>query len=463
MTQHEPSKWRGVLVTLAVGTVLTFLLFETVFRVAGLFLTRESFEEGDQITVLCEGDSFTFGIGGRSFPDQTEALMDERADGDRFTFVNAGIPGLNTALLADRVPADLDKYQPDVLIVLAGENNSWNSVRMSGTSGASFLEQVDSLLLHSRVYKFLKVATIGWSSRRFHEAARQADDVELAALHLIDSHEDIGLPSGKPPAFEHQGPLLRLRDLQEGGDYELCVAEAEALLEAHPELLAYRVSLTACLTRLGRVTEAVVLLADVPEDTPKTQELHEIFYQLGFALVRDDRWEEGVEAWIKGLEKFPTSQRMFQVVAREYTEHGQLWRALELAEEIPEVRDNVLFQYLERIGAEHEGAEVDKLISRSMKDDMVRLVEAAHARGVKVILSSYPYFSHSEVEEAAEETGATYIDFRPLFAERFERREDYISSDNCHCNTAGYGLMAEVFAAEVDRILALELGLADAG
>jgi hypothetical protein len=65
MTQHEPSKWRGVLVTLAVGTVLTFLLFETVFRVAGLFLTRESFEEGDQITVLCEGDSFTFGIGGR--------------------------------------------------------------------------------------------------------------------------------------------------------------------------------------------------------------------------------------------------------------------------------------------------------------------------------------------------------------------------------------------------------------
>lgn len=459
MDEAPTSGFRATLVALAIGTILTFVLFEVGFRVAGLVLTRESFDDGDQITVLCEGDSFTYGIGGRSFPDQTEAILDEVVGSDRFAFVNAGIPGLNTALLADKVPKDLVKYDPDVLIVLAGENNSWNSVRLTGTSGASITEQIDSVLLHSRVYKFLKVATIGWSNRRFHEAARQADDVELAALHLIDSHEDIGLPSGKPPAFEHQGPLIRLRDLQEGGEYELCVAEAEELLAANPKLLAYRVSLTACLTRLGRVGEAVVLLADVPEDTPRTQELHEIYYQLGFALVRDERWEEGVEAWIKGLEMFPTSQRMFQVIAREYTVHGQLWRALRLAEDIPEVRDNVLFQYLERIGAEHEGGEVDKLISASMKADMVRLIEAAQARGVKVILASYPYFSHHEVEEAAEETGATYVDFRPLFAERFESREDYISADNCHCNTAGYGLMAEIFASEVDRLLELDLGL----
>lgn len=435
---------------------------EVGLRVAGLAM-RPGISTGGEVTILCEGDSFTYGIGGLSFPNQLEDVINEAAGRKLVNAVNAGIPGLNTALLADQLDANLREHKPALVIVLAGENNSWNSVRMADPERQLPLRaRVDAVLLNSRLYKFLKVAVIGWSSPRFHEAI-QLDEVERTALHLIDSAEDIGLGIRElPPADETQGDLFvleQLRQMEQRGAYDDCVALSSERLEQSPEVLAYRLNLAGCYMRLGQLAEAVELLTQIPADAAPTRELMESYFQLGFAFQRSDQFSEAVDAWFEGLSRFPASTRTFQALAHLHIERGQLWQVLDRAREIEGIEENPLFTYLNRLYDEHDGGDIKRLISQNMKADVRRIVRTAHAHGAEVILASYPYHSMSEIEAVAEELGVTYIDFRPAFNARFERREDYLSADNCHCNDAGYRLMAEVFAYEADTMLGLGVGL----
>ena len=54
-------------------------------------LRREGPRTG--LTVLCEGDSFTWGVGGRSYPEQLQEVLRERLKTADVEVVNAGVPG----------------------------------------------------------------------------------------------------------------------------------------------------------------------------------------------------------------------------------------------------------------------------------------------------------------------------------------------------------------------------------
>lgn len=80
------------------------------------------------VTILCVGDSHTFGAplpAEESYPAQLQALLDAQEPG-RFRVVNLGVPGMNSAMMASRLDANLAKYRPDLLILWAGANNIWN-------------------------------------------------------------------------------------------------------------------------------------------------------------------------------------------------------------------------------------------------------------------------------------------------------------------------------------------------
>ena len=122
------------------GTLIVFCLFEAFFRIAGVFAlgwihTKEASAKKGSYTILCEGDSFTFGVGGVDFPSQLQQLLTVRHGEGTFRTVNKGIPGMNTALLADQLESHIMEYDPDVVIVTTGENNMWNSIRMGPAGG----------------------------------------------------------------------------------------------------------------------------------------------------------------------------------------------------------------------------------------------------------------------------------------------------------------------------------------
>ncbi len=212
MVQIAGNVARERLLALTVGVALTFGLAEVGLRLLGPMFAVQRTEGEAKYTLLCEGDSFTYGIGGNAYPDQLQQLMNERHGEGTVKAVNTGIPGLNSALLADDLEAHLIEHKPDAVLVIVGENNSWNSIRLDDSGGApSAWMRVDAMLLSSRVYKLVRVAASGWYYGTFHEARGvdhgfEGDDLELqrAANHLTDTREVIGYPE------KEQAPRLPL-------------------------------------------------------------------------------------------------------------------------------------------------------------------------------------------------------------------------------------------------------------
>jgi len=80
-------------------------------------------------TVLCLGDSFTYGAGAppeASYPRQLEEILKTRFPDRSIRVVNFGEMGQNTAQLLQRLPGALDEIRPDAVIFLSGVANFWN-------------------------------------------------------------------------------------------------------------------------------------------------------------------------------------------------------------------------------------------------------------------------------------------------------------------------------------------------
>lgn len=87
----------------------------------------------DASTILCVGDSYTFGVYYRpeeSYPGRLEQILragDSSADGAaRWLCENGGVPAQNLAQVAAKLPAQLARLKPKAVVVLGGFNDRWN-------------------------------------------------------------------------------------------------------------------------------------------------------------------------------------------------------------------------------------------------------------------------------------------------------------------------------------------------
>lgn len=122
----------SVIATLAATELGLRLLFRG--DVERVLATRRRQVAPDAAGVLCIGDSYTFGLYYRpeeAYPGRLELLLNAGTEagsgGHRRWFVeNSGIPAQNSAQMAARLPEQLDRLKPKVVVVLAGFNDRWN-------------------------------------------------------------------------------------------------------------------------------------------------------------------------------------------------------------------------------------------------------------------------------------------------------------------------------------------------
>lgn len=152
----------SVLGKILFSTLLTLLLLEVVFRFAGwAILSRmDSGGERGEIKILCLGDSFTYGVGAKrenSYPMQLQRIL-EKKDGCSAKVINRGIPGMNTSLIRENLEENLLKFNPDIVIVMAGVNNSWNQAGVSGITGERNLtDYIKEVIYRLKTYKLARL------------------------------------------------------------------------------------------------------------------------------------------------------------------------------------------------------------------------------------------------------------------------------------------------------------------
>jgi lysophospholipase L1-like esterase len=154
---------RGLLRVLRGGLIIVvaaLLSVEIALQAASLLMPDRSTprRSGARFTILCVGDSHTYGAGVRpaeAYPDHLERLLDEQAPG-RYSVVNVGVPGMNTAQVLDRLPDQVRQYRPDMILAWVGINNSSNRARARVAPGG-FLAWLDWLAGHLRTYRLARV------------------------------------------------------------------------------------------------------------------------------------------------------------------------------------------------------------------------------------------------------------------------------------------------------------------
>ncbi|MHC5210051.1 MAG: SGNH/GDSL hydrolase family protein [Planctomycetota bacterium] len=154
-------KPRGRLGRRLVLVVVLLGLLEGALQLAAP-IVRGAMDRGDvapspdaSLTVLCVGDSNTFGLNvprHYSYPGRLRALLEARFRAP-VTVHNRGVPGQNGAQVAASIERDLLETDPDIVLILVGINDTWNRDAEDGGS--------DSWLGRLKLVRLVRVLVAG--------------------------------------------------------------------------------------------------------------------------------------------------------------------------------------------------------------------------------------------------------------------------------------------------------------
>ncbi len=276
----------GVLRALAgaAGVVLlAALLAEGLLRVASLAARDRGgqWRPDAAVRVLCVGDSHTYGLDvaeDESYPAQLQALLDARAPG-HYSVVNLGIPGLSSTQLRERLPVDVSRYAPDLVLVWVGSNNAWS--RQPAPADAPWRARLAGLSQHSRLLRLLRV---WWHDRGLeravaetrHDGSHQRSAVDLRVegrqdwtfQHggIVETHRNERAPARADDAMQERAH----RDYRAIASY-LRAAGVPAVLIRYPLEAGPYARANRAMERAGSelgipVVDSPAALARIPED-----------------------------------------------------------------------------------------------------------------------------------------------------------------------------------------------------
>ncbi len=155
-----------------IAFLATLLVIEVVLQLASLvarpLLMRRSSGDAsaDAITILCVGDSHTYGAplpDEESYPSQLQVLLDERYPEWEFNVVNLGFPGVNSAFVANRLESQIKQIRPHLVMVSAGSNNIWNTIETEVWETDTTWDAAKRMLLRVKLFR---LAAVTWSTQR---------------------------------------------------------------------------------------------------------------------------------------------------------------------------------------------------------------------------------------------------------------------------------------------------------
>ncbi|MFH0877630.1 MAG: GDSL-type esterase/lipase family protein [Candidatus Omnitrophota bacterium] len=127
----------------------------------------------NDLLILCLGDSHTWGLGSKtaqSYPSVLGDLLEGFPLDKEFQVINLGIPGMNSAMIAEQLKNKFYLYMPDIVILNGGSNNSWNRTQVlqylfrsaADRGWAKFKRRALDVLYSTHVYKLSRLLWARW-------------------------------------------------------------------------------------------------------------------------------------------------------------------------------------------------------------------------------------------------------------------------------------------------------------
>lgn len=138
------------------GALVILIVIEGMLRIGGgihSYSTRRrnlsALDGKNSVIVLCLGDSMTY----NQYPRPLEKILNKQTKelGWSFTTIDEGQPGTGSGYVSENLIRFLNKYEPDILLVMTGANDRAGEVIYGGLplGGGSFLRVLDLIRLLS--------------------------------------------------------------------------------------------------------------------------------------------------------------------------------------------------------------------------------------------------------------------------------------------------------------------------
>ena len=375
------------------GAVLLATGLELALRISGGFYAARLPGPAAETayTVLCVGDSFTFGAGapeGSSYPVQLEAVLKERFPGRPVRVVNFGEVAQNTAQLLERLPQALDETRPDAVVLLSGMANFWNYWGYRDGTGGPRRRLLDRL-------RVARLARLLW-----REASRLLAERSVRSRQARQQKCNI-LP-------EHITCVARMKNF---GDADGAIAACRTAVEKCPRDVDALLNVGFAYLNSHRPDEALSWLKRAVKAAPANPMAYiGISNALGSNRTEAERWMR------LGAER--TGGATGALFSGKYDVAGWIKLDLGAAIDLAEARGaRVLLQNYP--GAEREETTV---VSNMLK-------ETAAARAL-------PFVDQAGV-------------FSRLLAKA--PRDEYFAYKDPHCSAKGYRVMAEQVASALEK------------
>ncbi len=449
-------------IVFGIGIVICLLILEVALRVVGGIyadISESDIGKSKQgvTTILCTGDSFTFGIGAPrdlSYPAQLEKLLNQAAAGKKYSVINRGWPGQNSTQFLKRFDKYLRQFQPDIVTILIGAQNLGNYfgyqdyLRNAQKQERSLLQELHDSLDRIRIYKFVRLLfqtpQPNWSGDEYPDEQKPARIVN---------------PAKKK---QHRVPeCMTGLELKEQGEYDKAL---EMLLGAAKtqDLGAECSNIVGAIYReQAQYDKAINWFKKGIEYDPTQFRNYE---DIGQSYFSRNRMNEAIDWLKKGFDNARVQAlhpRCYSLIGNAFEALGDTEAALEFFNkernrktERNDFLRGLAGDYLLLFQKSSKNVEVYNWIRADVKS----MLDLSKEYNAKPVLMTYPYMPEIDhvYRKLAKDLQVPFVDHQKAF-EDFTRNDvlnsEYFIPDG-HPNTKGYHLMAQtIFAVLKDSEL----------
>lgn len=492
----KPRLWFGQKISLLLcGIFFCLILLELSLRLGGfVFLSWQdyknkiSLQQEGGYRILCLGDSMTALGGQNSYPRQLEEILNQNKEEVNFSVINKGIPRVNSSYILDNLERNLNKYKPEIVVIMTGINDRGIKYESVSYSQTNILDRIEPFLRKLRIYRLARMAGKHFIADRKNKTLSKikiplrnksyGEYIELGNFY-DRGYKFIKAEQAFKKAIEiNPENYLAYHKLgqnyYEQGKYGQAEAAYKKAIEINPKNEWMYIELGRIYRSQQKYCQAQKLFEEALKINPRSNEayveLFFIYHKYGKYKKSEDALKKAIETGHENKEAYyelnllfhtqdysllSFSAEVFEEIIKIDTENDWAYRVLstlymkmgktELAKKYANIADRLKGKYYNPITIKN----------------YLKMKEILDKRGITYVFMQYPMRNVNLLKSIFQDDGEgiIFVDNEKVFRKALRKAnyksyfKDYFAGDFGHCTDKGNKLIAKNIAETIIKEL----------